>query len=204
MIVATPLDIPPILPDDWSVFWDIWKNHAGPIVKVSNSHKQSYAAIGDDYIWKGLEIYNKTRFRPAWTAPFYNIQEQLPNMYNMLEKHSPYMFTGCVRIIESLCNISAHTDDNMDKWNVRALLHCTDPDPQWYFTKPTENGERTFLHMPKETNWFSYNDKHCWHGSMYNTQYPKLLIQIYGFGFKDKELIKNSIEKYKDYTVSYD
>ena len=33
MIIATPLDIPKLEPDDWATFWDLWNTHSGPLIK---------------------------------------------------------------------------------------------------------------------------------------------------------------------------
>ena len=204
MIVATPLDLPPILPDDWSTFWSIWNNHAANLIKTRNSHKESYAEVGNNEVWKGIDIYKKNLYPIAWQAPYYDIREKLPLMYNMIETCTPFVFTERVRVIESLQNITPHTDDNVDHWNVRAILHCTDPNPQWIFTRPGNIKDAVAFRLPESTNWFAYNDKHCWHGSIYNPEHPKLLIQVYGMGFKNKKLLVQSIEKYKGHTVVYD
>jgi hypothetical protein len=108
-----------------------------------------------------------------------------------------------IRIVESLQHIGPHTDDNVDQWNVRAILHCADSNPQWIFTRPGDKESQKFLRLPEDANWFAYNDKHCWHGSIYNPAYPKLLIQVFGLGVR-KELVDKSIEKYKEYTISYE
>jgi|688.fasta_scaffold73397_4 hypothetical protein len=204
MIVATPLDLPIIEPDDWSVFWKIWNMYAKPLIKTYNNHKGSYAKIGDTSIWKGIDIHKKNLWHVAWQAPYYDVREELPKMYQMIESCSPFVITDRVRIIESLQNITSHTDDNFDQWNVRAILRCTDKNPQWVFTRPGTTKNALFFQLPESTNWFAYNDKHCWHGSIYNPEHPKLLIQLYGAIFKNKELLTNSIEKYKEYTISYD
>ena len=204
MIVATPLDLPPIEPDDWAVFWNIWNNHAAPLIKTYNNYKDSYASIGNNSVWKGIDIYKKDLYRVAWQAPYYNIQQELPLMYQMIQDCSPFAVTNCVRIIESLQTVTPHTDDNLNQWNVRAMLRYTDINPQWIFTQPGNIKDHTFFQLPESTNWFAYNDKHCWHGSIYNPRHPKLLIQLYGLVFKNKDLLTRSIEKYKGYTVSYE
>jgi hypothetical protein len=33
MIIATPLDIPKLEPDNWTTFWDIWNTHADLLIK---------------------------------------------------------------------------------------------------------------------------------------------------------------------------
>jgi hypothetical protein len=98
--------------------------------------------------------------------------------------------------------MSSHTDDGVDKWSIRAYFHYTDLCSQWYFTKPRDvNGTRQYLHLPSETNWFAYNDKHCWHGTDYNPDYPKILLQVFSLR-NNLSLVNHSIEKYKDYTIT--
>jgi hypothetical protein len=105
-------------------------------------------------------------------------------------------------LITSLQNILSHTDDSVDKWSIRAYFHYTDLRSQWYFTKPHDiNGTRQYLHLPNETNWFAYNDKHCWHGTDYNPDCPKILLQVFSLR-NNLSLVNNSIEKYKDYTIT--
>lgn len=89
-------------------------------------------------------------------------------------------------------------------WVARAYLHYTAPVEQWFFTKPGDfYGDRSYITLPSETNWFTYNDKYCWHATDYDPAYPKILLQVYAFGLS-KELVSKSIEKYKDYTITYD
>lgn len=204
MIVATPLNLPALVPDDWSVFWNIWNNYGKPIVKTQQNHKGSYSKIGDTDVWKGLDIYKNNLFRSAWTAPYYDIREELPLMYQMVTKNPVLSLVTGVRVVESLGTIPPHTDDNIDRWNVRAMLHYTDPNPQWFFTKPNDMKNISFLTLPASTNWFAYNDKHTWHGSKYNPDHPKLLIQFFGVGFKGNQFLEKSAEMYKEYTISYD
>jgi len=190
MIVATPLDLPLIQPDNWDVFWNIWNTHATNLVKTYQNHKGSSAKLGDTNIWKGLDIYKKNQFCVSWDAPYYDIQKDLPLMYQMIKTLPLFAIIDRIRVIESLQHIDPHTDDNVDQWNVRAILHYTDSKPQWIFTKPGDKHSRTFLSLPENTNWFAYNDKYCWHG--------------FGLGFKNKELLAKSMEKYKEYTISYE
>jgi len=204
MIVATPLDLPSVVPDNWDSFWNIWNKYGKPIVKTYQNHKGSYSRIGDTDVWKGLDVYKNNLFRSAWEAPYYDIREELPLMYQMITKIPLFSLVTGVRIVESLGKIPSHTDDNIDRWNVRAMLHYTDSSPQWFFTKPNDIKNTVLLTLPQSTNWFAYNDKHTWHGSNYNPEHPKLLIQMFGVGFKGEQLLQRSVEKYKEYAISYD
>lgn len=199
MIVATPLDLPVIAPDNWEVFWSIWNREAKNAVKVRKNTDYSNAILGQDNLWSALDIYKTHDLDLSWQVPFYDIKEELPMMHQAIVD-LPFKYVHRVRILNSLQDIDPHTDDGQDKWAVRALLHCNDTEPQWYFTKPGSISEKKFFSLPSNTNWFAYNDKHCWHGSIFKTEYPKLIIQVFMFG-KDNPIINSSISKYKDYTI---
>jgi hypothetical protein len=56
--------------------------------------------------------------------------------------------------------------------------------------------------MPDETMWFAYNDGLSWHGSDYDPDHKKILIQLY-FKGDVSDVIEHSIEKYKDYIIEF-
>lgn len=200
MIIATPLDLPPIEPDSWDIFWKIWDNYSDKLVKKLVNVEDSRSKIGDDSVWTGLDIYNKFDVKVSWDAPFYDISGDLPKMHNAISM-LPIPNIYRVRIIHSLKDVLPHTDDNLDAWKIRFLFYCEDTSSQWYFTKPRINEtEKTFLNYPPDTKWFAYNDKRCWHGSVYRPEYPKYLMQIFAYG-NPISLVNSSIEKYKNYTI---
>jgi hypothetical protein len=200
MIVATPLDLPKIEPDSWDTFWKIWNTHAGHLTKIRKNLDFSKAQTGDNSIWLGLDIYAKPNTVVSWQAPYYDISAELPNMHSFI-KSLPFKNLVRVRIIQSLKNIDAHADDNLDRWAIRNLFYCKDLNPQWYFTKPFDgNGDRKYLRLPESTTWFSYNDKFCWHGSDFNSTFPKFLMQIYAYD-NFSEIVKSSVDKFKNYVI---
>lgn len=203
MIIYTPLDLPKIEPDNWDVFWDIWDRNAQPLVKVGRNASTSTAPIGCKSIWLGFDIIKKNFGHTAWEAPFYDISAELPNFFTSIQDLDfPLMYRA--RLLMSVRDINAHTDDDKDVWHTRSFIHYTSDKPQWYFTLPGDpKGPRTYIDMPTDTNWFAYNDKHCWHGTDFDANNKKILLQIYCDMTPD-DLIKRSQEKYKDYTISYD
>lgn len=205
MIVATPLNLPRIEPDNWNIFWDIWNEHSADLVKVKQNVSFSAASVGNTSIWKGIDIFRREIREPpasAWSAPFVDIKKSLPKLYNVCSS-LPFNEVYRVRLITSLCNITAHTDDDRDRWSVRAYFHYTDNKDQWYLTKPHDpKGQRRYLHVPHDTNWFVYNDRHCWHGTDFNPDHPKILLQVYANISNDDPSIVSSIEKYKEFTIS--
>lgn len=202
MIVATPLDLPKIEPDNWDTFWDIWNIHSKPLVKVNMNTSYSKSKVGSLNVWKGIDIYaNGENFATAWSAPFVDISKSLPCLYNTIS-NLPFKDMVRVRLLSSSIPIPSHTDDDLDIWSIRAYFHYTDTKDQWYFTQPHDSqGKRKYFHVPKETNWFAYNDKYCWHGTDYNEKHSKILLQIYLLS-TNQDLITNSIKKYQEYTIS--
>lgn len=198
MIVATPLDLPKVEPDNWDLFWDLWDSNAGPLTKRFINTGSELPVDGAPNLWRGLDIFDTNSQQSAWTCPYIDASSLFPKMFELLKNTFPKLYR--VRLIESTCNIPAHSDDSSDRWNVRALFHYTSNVSQWYFTKPNNVSERVYLQMPETTNWFGYNDKYCWHGSDYDAEHPKILLQVYSM-FTPFDLIQRSKEKYTDYAL---
>jgi len=206
MIIATPLDLPNLIVDDWDVFWKLWNKHADYFVKVRQNIATSKLKVGGESPWWGMDIYyNHIELQPAWDAPIVNIQKDLPMLYKQVST-LPFKGVYRVRLMMSISDIVPHTDDDADSWSVRYMFHYTDPYPQWFFTLPGGNEDtKQIFKLPEETNWFAYNDKYCWHGTTRNPIHPKILMQVFiplTYGKKHLPLVQSSIEKYKDFTVS--
>lgn len=202
MIVYSPLDLPKIEPDDWNIFWDIWNQHSDNLVKVISNGTHSDSSVGRSDVWQGLDIYKNTKIPNVWDAPFYDIKEKLPKLYNTITS-LPISNIRQVRLVSSKMKVDPHSDDVKDIWVARAYFHYTASSEQWFFTRPGDfYGERTYITRPSETNWFTYNDKYCWHATDYDPMYPKILLQIFASSLPI-DLVNRSIEKYKDYTITY-
>lgn len=203
MIVYTPLDLPNIEPDNWDVFWKIWNERSAPLVKRTMVRSAGSATpVGTNDMWRGLDLYRVPTASPAWTAPLYTPVDELPNMMGSLFKLGLKNIT-LIRLVSSLTDFGSHTDDNLDRWVIRGYFYYTSKSSQWYFTKPMDSsGPRTYAQLPNDTMWFAYNDKNCWHGTTFDNSARKILIQITCADVID--LVDNSKEKYKDYTINYD
>lgn len=203
MLIYTPVDLPNIEPDDWNKFWNIWNTHSAYLEKTRNNAKTSIANLGAKNVWIGLDIFKKLEyFKTSWQAPYYDIQQDLPKMYRfftLLDTFGVYR----IRLLQSQVNILSHTDDNLDKWHLRAYLYYTSKKEQWYFTRPHDsNGERKYISLPNTTNWFMYNDKFCWHGTDFDIENKKILLQV--FAYKNlTNLLLQSINKYKEHVIRY-
>lgn len=201
MIIYTPIDLPKIEPDNWEVFWDIWNKHRNYLVKTKSNTSLSLTPVGATDLWLGLDILKKTTGYAAWQAPFFDIKDSLPNMYNSLVTLFPY--AAAIRLVQSQKNVGAHTDDNKNVWHIRAYLHYTSSKSQWYFTKPYyASGDRTYIDLPDETNWFAYNDLNAWHGTDFDSDNKKILLQVF-CNYIPLSLIEQSIHKYNTYTIDF-
>jgi hypothetical protein len=200
MIVYTPLNLPKIEPDNWDVFWNIWNVHSDIAVKKTINHSSSQSKIGDSNVWRGLDIFRLGNIPTSWDCPYVDIRNELPLLHeSIINLKMRSLFK--VRLLQSITDISAHSDDNTDTWKVRAFLHYPSSAPQWYFTKPNES-DRVYIDLPESTNWFAYNDKHAWHGTDYDPENKKILLQLYFFEPID-DLIKSSIALYEPHTISF-
>ena len=202
MIVYTPLDLPKLEPDDWDTFWNIWNTHSDFAIKKSMNLGNSKTPVGSTKVWRGLDIFKKViGNRTAWECPYFDISSDLPLMYDSIIRLNIKTLYR-VRLLQSLVKIDPHTDDNADQWKIRGLLHYTDAKPQWYFTRP-KGGEKTYATLPSNMQWFGYNDKHAWHGTDYNPDHKKILIQLYFYGSIDEAILQSNIKTYKDYIIDY-
>ena len=197
MIIHTPLDLPKIEPDSMTKFNEIWDKYADNLTKVKVNHMGSQSSIGSTDIWIGLDIILKNGLT-SHQAPFYNIKDDLPNFYNSL-LNLPIPYIQRVRIVQSLKDIPSHSDNNLDKWELRAMLHYPSDKKQWYYTKPNQK-EKHYMSLPNDTMWFAYNDRYSWHGSDYDPQHKKLLLQVYFVG-SIMPIIDKSILKYKNWCI---
>jgi len=209
MIIYTPIDMPKLVVDDWSIFWDIWNTEASELIKVRQNTQSSPTQIGHSNIWNGLDVFRvNPSFLSSWKCKFVNIKTKLPKLYKSLEDINQLIPVYCIRLIQSNIPITSHTDDNLDIWSIRAYLHYTDSKSQWYFTKPNDrNGKRTYSNLPDQTKWFAYNDKYCWHGTDFDPNHKKILVQIYPINYLHKGIInvvEAGKEKYKKYTIDHE
>ena len=199
MILYTPIDLPKIEPDNWDVFWDIWNTHSDYAIKTKSNTHLSATPLGSTDIWLGLDIFKKNILSTSWQVPFFDIKYLLPNMYSSLMTILPN--AGVIRLIQSQKDVGAHTDDNRNVWHLRSYLYYTSSKSQWYFTKPNDSqGDRTYITLPTTTNWFAYNDKHCWHGTDFDPNHKKILLQVF-FNPLMPNLLEQSMDKYKDYVI---
>ena len=206
MIVYSPINLPN-LEVNWDKFWDVWNTYSKPLVKVRNMG-HSGVPVGPVDAWIGIDLYRRQFYMPGYYAPLVDLST-LPELAQSVENIKKALPTiECIRIIQSTEDIFSHTDDNLDEWKIRKMFHYTSETSQWYFTKPEDRlGNRHYISLPDTTSWFAYNDKHAWHGSDYDNEHPKLLVQLF---FQEKlstdliaDLLEESFKEHKDYVIEF-
>lgn len=206
--------MPKLKVDDWDIFWDIWNKHSILMYKKPTPADVKkpilYTRNGGDGVWRGFDLYHHEHYHHfplLWNAPLVNVQKKLPIMYECIQDIISLFPMHCIRLAESQLEIPSHTDDDMDVWRMRGYLHYTSKVSQWYFTKPKDiNGRRYYMHLPKETSWFAYHDKNAWHGTNFDENNKKILIQLFAKPDADKNIelaVKNGAAKYKNYTIEF-
>jgi len=202
MIIFTPINLPIVKPDSWDIFWNIWNKHSRILVKEKINTKTTPALVGTKNVWIGLDIFKKFDIPLVYSAPYFDIKDSLPNLFESLNNLCTNLHT--IRLVQSITDFVAHTDDDLDKWSLRAFFHGENVSEQWYFTKPYDrNGQRYYIEMPNDTNWFMYNDKYCWHGTDFDSTRKKIILQVFCFGSPNVDYLTSSIEKYKLYTIKF-
>jgi len=201
MIVYTPLNLPKLEPDNWDTFWNIWNSHSDFAVKTAINGTHSRTSLGSNSIWRGLDIFKKLTGLTSWECPYFDISVDLPLMYASIGQLNIKTLYR-VRLLQSLINISSHADDNSNQWKIRGFLHYTDIKSQWYFTRPG-GSKKTYATLPSNIQWFAYNDGLSWHGTDFNPDHKKILIQLYFHGSIDETILQSNIKTYKDYIIEY-
>lgn len=195
MIVATPLNLPKLQPDDWGKWWDVWREQAKPLTKKRQSpNSQSGLHVGFD-------IYRHKLFTPTYEAVFCDLESLYPSLYEQAINLDAKLYG--VRFVMSHGDFPAHMDNAWPSWSIRSLFHCEDPNPQWYYTRK-DGTDKRWLTLPDETNWFSYLDGVIKHGTHYNEAHPKIILQVFCHATYSQAITEKSFGAYPAHTIEYD
>ena len=170
MIVSTPIDLPRLAPDDWHLWWDIWKTYAKPLTKVN----QSPNSMTGEHI--GFDVFKVQNLKSTYVAPFCPLNNLYPSLYSQLFKFS--FAPAGIRFVMSNSNFYPHHDNGYENWSIRNMFYCEDPQPQWYYEN-ANTGNRQWLKLPSSTNWWAYKDGVIKHGTIFRPEYPKIIVQVF-------------------------
>ena len=197
MIVSTPLDFPKLVPDDWDKWNAIWDEHAKPLTKKRPSPNK---AAG---LHVGFDMFREGWFEPVYDAPHVYMDKIYPSFMQQIMALPVKIY--CVRAVMSLGDFRPHVDNFSPSWIIRSLLQDTSPTPQWYYTD-MKNENVKYQTLPEETNWWAYHDGIVKHGTTYNEDHKKILIQVFSKIDETQKFIDDQLasSKYKDFQISYD
>lgn len=195
MKVALPLDLPPLIPSDWDRWWKLWDQYAQPLVKTRGNQN----SMAGKHV--GFDIFLAEGMNPVYAAPMVDLQSLWPEFYDQVMSTPTRILVA--RFVMSKGDFPAHIDNVTPSWQIRAMLHHPDPDPQWYYTR-LDGTDRRYMFLPQSTNWFAYLDGQCKHGTSYVEQHPKLILQIFSHPVPTTELVEGHFGRFPQYEINFD
>lgn len=193
MILYTPINIPKLQINDWTVWWEVWNKNIDFINKVGTNHNQT-----NKNLLKGFDLYRNGNtllysLYQAILAPKCNV---IDDLVEQIFEHVP-IEPKLIRVMENTSAVGAHSDYSVPRDEFRAILWNTYEEPLWEFAY---GAEKRKLHLPDDTNSFYYRDYPLTHSAIHDNTKTKGLLLVYGTLKRNhRELIEKSAEKYKDY-----
>jgi hypothetical protein len=198
-IISTPLELPRIVPADWSTWWPIWYKESKTVQKIHTNHNQ-YSAQ-----WRGFDLWVKPGIDAAETT-HYNAKnldrpDLFPSIFDNLDKFP--IDIEIVRFVSSMGAVYPHTDQESEMLSVRSLVYDNNVTPTFYYT---DGNYRKYQTLPTDTNTWMYWDNKQKHGTDWFFGHSKILITYFG---KMKESIATQMfvdnaNKYKDYIITHE
>lgn len=198
MIISTPLNLPKLEPDDWDKFWNIWETNVSPLVKVNPSPNKRSA------LHVGFDIFREPWFKPVYDAKHVYLDKIYPELYNSIMSLPVKIF--CARFVSSRSDFPPHVDNFSPSWIIRSMFYTENNDYQWYYTDLDNNNPKKLV-QPETTNWWAYKDGLAKHGTVYNQENPKILLQIFSKIEDTNRFVENQIlenPQFEKYWITYD
>ena len=164
--------------------------------------------------------YNNLGFIPPWLVSFAyhkdfgwcnRFLKAIPNFQDIVDNHLPYTHLDRIIFLEQKIHCLLHKDvgsrpDEEDEPGSYKAMMVYDK-PLMYFQKELEGEDRVYIKHPNElTKWFAINNYDAHHASDLPTAPDrKIIMTIVGKLDKEKhhKILSRSLEKYKDYTISF-
>ena len=189
MILVCPLDIPKIVPNDWDEWWSTWKS-ADVMHTATKNHNATPLK------WRGLDLYKIHDYSTNYRAPYAEQNPTVIDLCRQIQESVKFRIT-LIRVIENLEPVPSHSDNTKNTPSIRTLLWNTYQQSVWTFTNDITSYK---LRMPNDTNSFYYLDGPIMHSSIYDPNYSKGVVAIYGNPANDFEnLLNASYLKYHNY-----
>ena len=196
MIVSTPVNLPSLVPDSWDKWWDVWATHAQPLTKEGTSPNKQYGQ------WLGFDVMVTEKFKTVYTAPAIDLEQIYPSFHKQLKTTLQEFDVYGVRFVQSQSAFPAHKDNFIASWQLRCLM--SGEEGQWYYER-LQRTDRRQLKLSPTTNWWAYLDGMCLHGTHFNPDAKKILVQVYAHHKGVNKLAQDSIPLYEsEYQVKYE
>lgn len=163
--------------------------------------------------------YNDNSFIPPWMVSFAfhkdygwcnRFLKVIPNFQHILENYIPYNDVTYVNFLEQKIHCQLHVDKGTrpareDEPGTYKAFMVYDK-PLMYFQKEKAVEDKVYIKHPNElTKWFAINNYDALHAAdLPKPPDRKIIMTILGKLDKEKhhKILKRSLKKYKDYTIS--
>ena len=173
------------------------------------NRKRDAGGYADNFIspWLISFAYHKDR---GWNSDFLKV---IPNFQDILYNHLPFTDVTYVNFLEQKTHCQLHRDktsqpiiDSQDQPNSYKAYMAYD-EPLMYFQKEKDVPNKLYINHPNHlTKWFAVNNYDALHASDLPTgTVRKIIMTISGTLDKEKHrvILNRSLEKYKDYVISF-
>ena len=220
-IPYVPLDVPKIKPDDWNLFWDLWKAKNADITR----------GLDETQYWKGLCCWlnpeiDHTKFNYSNTVVD-DWSHHFPKMFDAIRSCLPFYSIEKIVLWSNINEVDPHIDPDavIYPWpdSLRIMIWDTNDGPTFWMSKWPDRGEdfnppiinvrtkasyaikpecipreqRTYVNLPADTNTFVFNNGAFLHGA--DLAKPKIIMAIKGRPkvYEWLGALERSYEKYK-------
>jgi hypothetical protein len=204
-ILLTQLDLPKFNPDDWHLFWQIWKTDSTNFIRrKKDSQGNGQTEPGwDGFCWEfNAEKYGSQQM---WDVPSKDYSKYFPKFRAAIDA-LPF---ETIRILfQSNRNpINLHKDgmpatDRVEyPTGVRIIIHDENDVPNFYVVK--NKTEKVYVDLKHDTNTFVYNNPKVLHAADYHGK-MKIIAHLVITDINEtafKELLFRSVNKYPNDTV---
>ena len=199
VLMYTPIDLPEMKVDrDKFIKWHESK-------RKRNQDNIAYST--KDFIapWLVSFAFHKDY---GWCNRFLKV---IPNFQDILYNHLPYNDVVYVNFLEQKIPCQLHQDvgsrpDKEDEPGSYKAFMVYDK-PLMYFQEKRDVEDKIYINHPNHlTKWFAINNYDALHAAdLPKSPDRKIIMTILGKLNKEKhqEILKRSLEKYKDYTISF-
>jgi len=204
-ILALPIKVPKLEPDNWDTFWKIWKENA---VGYKRLAPDRVGNNGMEVTWNGFiwDLVDPNPKPGMWDVNFVNLDLVFPKLKEQIDQ-LPFK-THKILFQSNIIPVALHKDgmkltDHLPyACAYRSMFYDSNPNPNFFFQR-NRFSEKQFLKMPENTNSFVYNNPKIYHGATYEGHFK--IIAHFVIGNIDEprwfKILEDSYSEYKDIFV---